>query len=229
MNPLIITIGLILFGLTVFCCQSCSSPMSEEDFVKVSKSDILNLECGKLIDWSNSDSSVIMRRMFRDLDFLANYVMYTAIEVRHNLDTTYYLRQVSTNEWPVIVGDLFYILSKSNMGITGWDEVHKHGSHRMDYDSVQWKKTLLERKDIAYQHAKVNSLSYGTYKLQGADLVKLKLTDNPFVNRDGGIYGIFYITEPGMGPAYLLNMDSVSRLLLSPNPPKKIKAVYIKD
>ncbi|MBL1411084.1 hypothetical protein [Sphingobacterium faecale] len=229
MNPFIITTSLILYGFTLFCCQSCSPQISKEDFVKVSKSDILNLEPGKLINWSNSDSSVIMRYMFKDLDFLADYVMYAAIEVRHVLDTAYYLREIEPSEDTVVRGDSLYILSKANTSIKGWHEVHKYGSHRMDYDTVQWLKTLSERKDIAYQHAKIDSLPYGTYKLQGSDLMKVKLTDNPFVNRDKDIYGIFYVTEPGTGPAYLLNMDSVSSLLLSPNPPKKIKTIYIKD
>ncbi|TJY67112.1 hypothetical protein FAZ19_09500 [Sphingobacterium alkalisoli] len=218
---------LFFLCITWWVCRSCSA--DTRNFRKVSFSEIKQLERGKITSWSNADSSVILKYLFEDLNFLADYIMYAMIEVRSGADTHYYLRQVSTHTNDVVYSDSLFVFPKHNDGITGWYHIHANGSYSMDYDSTKWQTVLLEREDIAEQNKSVNGLPYGTYKLEDNSLVRLKDGENPFVNRDSEIYGIFYVTPPGTGPVDIFNLDSLSKILLSDNHPEVIKPLRVAD
>lgn len=225
----IIIICLIGLALLWLVYNYFDKPTFKEVYVKVSFDDIKDIERGKKTYWSNIDSTVTLKYMFKDLNFLANYIMYALIEVRHDDETSYYLREVSPHTEDIVQGDTLYVFPKYNTSITGWHHVHKKGSYRMDYDSVQWQKSLLERKDIAIQNNLVDSLPYGTYKLQDGVLIKVRGKENPFLNRNRGIYGIFNVTPPGMGHVDIFNLDSLSKELLSSDPPKTLESSRITD
>lgn len=207
--------------------RSCSA--DTQNFRKVSINEVEDLEHGKVMSWSNTDSTVILKYLFKDLSFLADYIMYAMIEIRKDADTLYYLRQVSVHTNDVVHGDSLFVFPKNNNSITGWHHIHAKGSHSMSYDSIQWQKTLLEREDIAQHNKSVDLLPYGTYKLQNGNLVKVKNNENPFVNRDSEIYGIFYITPPGTGPVDVFNLDSLSKILLADKTPKILQPLRITD
>lgn len=216
-------------AMSLLIYKNCTTTIFEEKFHKVSEHEIQDLEHGKIIHWSNRDSTVTLKYIFKDLNFLANYIMYALIEVQNEDETYYYLREVSSNTEDVVQGDSLYVFPKYNTSITGWHHVHAKGSYRMDYDTMQWQKTLHERKDIAKQNLLTTSLPYGTYKLQDSSLVKVKTKDNPFVHRDREIYGIFYVTTPGTGPVDIFNLDSLTKELLSHNLPKTLESSHITD
>lgn len=209
---------------------NCSGDVNE--YYQVSYNEIKDLEKGKRGGWSNNDSSVIVYSLFKNLSFLDDYVMYSCIEVRNKQDTSFYIRETQYDIDEVITGDSLVVAHQDNHSIGGWWEIKPGLQHRLDGDSLTWSQTLKERKDIAAQLENASKLKNAVYKLEKSGLVKVFNNDNPLNRKNKKAYdneGIYYVSPYSFAPVSMYNLDSISKLLLTDNPPKTLKAIAILD
>ena len=216
----------IVVGAIIY--HSCSRDENEYD--QVSYTDIKDWQKGKRKDWSNKDSSVIVYSLFKNLSFLDDYVMYSCIEVRNKRDTLFYIRQKQYDMGEVVSGDSLVVAHQDNHTIGGWWEITPRYQHRLDGDSIKWSQTLKDRKDIAAQLVNASQLKHAVYKLEKSGLVKVFNNDNPLNRKNKKSYdneGIYYVSPFSFAPVSMYKLDSISKLLLTDNPPKTLKAITI--
>lgn len=218
----------IVLGTMVY--YSCSR--DENEYYQVSYNEIKDWEKGKQANWSNKDSSVIVYSLFKNLSFLDDYVMYSCIEVRNKKDTLFYLRQTKYSMQEEVTGDSLVVAHQDNYSIGGWWEITPRLQHRLDGDSLEWSQTLKERKDIAARLENASKLKHAVYKLEKSSLVKVSNSDNPLNRQNKKSYdneGIYYVSPFSFAPVSMYKLDSISKLLLTDNPPKTLKAIPILD
>lgn len=204
----------------------------ENKYYQVQHSEIKDWEKGKRGDWSNKDSSVLVYSLFKDLRFMNDYLMYSCIEVRNKQDTLFYIRETQYGIDEVLTGDSLMIAHQNNQSIHGWWKITPGYQHRLDGDSLEWSQTLKERKDIAAQLGNASKLKHAVYKLEKSGLVKVFNSDNPLNRQNKKSYdneGIYYVSPFSFAPVSMYNLDAISKLLLTDNPPKTLKAISILD
>ncbi|MEN5379963.1 hypothetical protein [Sphingobacterium kitahiroshimense] len=75
-------------------------------------------------------------------------------------------------------------------------------------------------------------LKNAVFKLEKLGLVKVFNNDNPLKRKNKKSYdnvGIYYVSPFSFAPVSMYNLDSNSKLLLTDNPPKTLKAISILD
>lgn len=156
--------------------------------------------------------------------------MYSCIEVRNKRDTLFYIRQKQYDMGEVVSGDSLVVAHQDNHTIGGWWEITPRYQHRLDGDSIKWSQTLKDRKDIAAQLVNASQLKHAVYKLEKSGLVKVFNNDNPLNRKNKKSYdneGIYYVSPFSFAPVSMYKLDSISKLLLTDNPPKTLKAITI--
>lgn len=214
--------------LSAIVYNSCSR--DENEYYQVPHSKIKDWEKGKRGGWSNKDSSVIVYSLFKNLSFLDDYVMYSCIEVRNKQDTLFYIRETQYGIDEVITGDSLVVAHQDNYSIGGWWEITPGLQHRLDNDSLAWSQTLKERKDIAAQLGNIRKLKHAVYKLEKSGLVKVFDNDNPLNRKNKKAYdnqGTYYASPYSFAPVSMYDLDAISKLLITDNPPKTLKAIQI--
>lgn len=75
-------------------------------------------------------------------------------------------------------------------------------------------------------------MKHAVYKLEKSGLVKVFNNDNTLNRKNKKSYdneGIYYVSPLSFAPVGMYNLDAISKILLTDNPPKTLKAIPILD